>query len=301
MNLALFSDLHGRLRIAMHLMRCSQKARGVALDGALLPGDVGVFPITARMDRATVRWVERDPEEAGFSRHFCAEDQFVQDALDGPPGCDSLDRVPPLLLLTPGNHEDYAFLDKKGRHGNARHAPMGTFPVDFYEAVHVIRNGSVVSVKGQDGHVIRVASLWGIEQAKPGAPYAMNQEAASALVDLGRGAFDLLLTHDAPYGLFPGGKGASLVSDVLRTCQPAWHLFGHVHPHHGIYEYAIEGASTRCLLLNNLNFGPDGQDRLEAVMAILEWRDGSGEVHIVDEPWLRQMTRTTWQHVLPPS
>ncbi len=299
MRIALFSDVHVRLRIAMHLMRCWQRAHGLLLDGALFAGDVGLFPDATRMDRATLRWIERDPEEAGFSRHFRAEDPFVQEALDGPPECDPLDRVQPLLLLTPGNHEDYAFLEEEGRHGHARHAPEGTFPVDFYEAVHVIRNGAVVTLKGQDGASLRVGSLWGIEQAKPGAPYAMSPEAANALIARGPGAFDLLLTHDAPQGAYPGGKGAGLVSDVLRACQPAWHVFGHVHPKHNVFEYPLDGVPTRCLLLNELNFGPEGNRQLRFVMAILDWRTGRGELDIVDEHWMRTMTRATWQHVLP--
>lgn len=70
MKIALFSDVHGRIRVVLHMMRCWQLANRQMLDGTLLAGDVGCFPDPAKFDRAARKWIEKDPEEAGFSRCF---------------------------------------------------------------------------------------------------------------------------------------------------------------------------------------------------------------------------------------
>ena len=44
MKLVLFSDVHGRLRIVLHLIRRWQMAHKIYLDGALIAGDLGCFP-----------------------------------------------------------------------------------------------------------------------------------------------------------------------------------------------------------------------------------------------------------------
>ena len=44
MKIALFSDVHGRLRVVLRLIRCWQMAHRTYLDGALIAGDLGCFP-----------------------------------------------------------------------------------------------------------------------------------------------------------------------------------------------------------------------------------------------------------------
>ena len=43
-KLALFSDVHGHLRIVLHMMRCWQVTHQEKLDGALVAADLGCFP-----------------------------------------------------------------------------------------------------------------------------------------------------------------------------------------------------------------------------------------------------------------
>jgi hypothetical protein len=44
MKIALFSDVHGHLRIVLHLIRNWQMTHKIHLDGALIAGDLGCFP-----------------------------------------------------------------------------------------------------------------------------------------------------------------------------------------------------------------------------------------------------------------
>ena len=70
MKIALFSDVHGHLRILLRLIRNWQIAHSSHVDAALIAGDLGCFPDTSKFDRATKRWIDRDPEEAGFAKYF---------------------------------------------------------------------------------------------------------------------------------------------------------------------------------------------------------------------------------------
>jgi hypothetical protein len=76
MKLALFSNVHGRLRLVLHLIRCWQMAHRTELDGGLIAGDLGCFPDPTKFDNAARRWIERDPEEAGFSRSISISSHF---------------------------------------------------------------------------------------------------------------------------------------------------------------------------------------------------------------------------------
>jgi hypothetical protein len=67
MKVALFSDVHGHLRIVLHLIRNWQIEHNSHLDGALIAGDLGCFPDSSKLDKATRRWVAVDPEQAGFT------------------------------------------------------------------------------------------------------------------------------------------------------------------------------------------------------------------------------------------
>jgi hypothetical protein len=249
------------------------------------------------MDRATRRWIERDPEEAGFSRYFTAPDPQVEAYLRPDPAQGPLAAVRRRLLFTAGNHEDYAFLESLAKRGPAEGAPGNTFSVDCYGAFHCIHNGRVARIRSDGGAELRVAALWGIEQSRPLAPYRMSREAAGALEALGRGAFDLLLTHDVPDGVYPGHRGSTLVTEVLRACDPPFHLFGHAHPFHGQHEFLPEGLQTRCWIFEDLGFGKKGDGTLEGAMGLLDWDGRRGTIEKVGDPWLRRMRQETWMYV----
>src|SRR5581483_4576115 len=189
MKLALFSDIHGHLRLMLRLIRNWQLVHATRLDAALIAGDLGCFPDPSKFDRATRRWVERDPEEAGFSKYFASPVAEVERLFEGEFG------VHCPILFVAGNHEDYDHLGAAGVQGPARGAPQDTFPVDCYRRIHCVRDGAIVEIHGEDQARLRIAGLWGIENTRAGAPYKIKADAVHQLVTEGNGAFDLLLTH----------------------------------------------------------------------------------------------------------
>lgn len=298
MKLALFSDVHGRLRIVLHLMRCWQFAHQTELDGVLIAGDLGCFPDASKFDKATRRWIERDPEEAGFSKYFAHPTAEVQALLAEHPELGKHSAIRGPILFVPGNHEDYDFLHSISGNQKAPGAPNGTYPVDCYQVVHCILNGTIVKVRGRDGQDIRIAGLWGIENTAPDAPYRILPDAAGKLIQQGAGSFDLLLTHDVPCEAYPQG-GSVLITKVIRACRPVFHLCGHAHPVRGQHELKLPDASTQTWLLENVSFGKDGYGTLAGCMAILNWSRTGGTVELVQDEWLRRMRMKNWQHVLP--
>lgn len=133
MKIALFSDVHGRLRIVLHLLRYWQIVNNEELDAALIAGDLGCFPEPDKFDKATRRWIERDPREAGFSTYFVRPKSDVQKYLEKKPESGPYSAVRCPILFTPGNHEDYEYLKVRSTLTNVANGPPGTFSVDCYQ------------------------------------------------------------------------------------------------------------------------------------------------------------------------
>jgi Icc-related predicted phosphoesterase len=291
MKLALFSDVHGRLRIVLHLIRNWQMEHKTHLDGALIAGDLGCFPDIAKLDKSTRRWMESDPEEAGFSRFFTQPVDTVATLFKAEFGAHSDVSCP--IFFVPGNHEDYAFLEAEQRASD-----QATFTVDCYRRFHCIRDGAVINLPGHDGNRLRVAGIWGIEKTLPQAPYQLKPDIVRKLVSRGEGNFDFLLTHDAPAVAYPTG-GSEAVTRVIRACKPSIHLFGHVHPVDGRHQYNVPNIRTRSFLLRDISFGKKGDENLSGTMAILDWDGTDTQFELVQDNWIKRMRRGNWEQTWP--
>jgi hypothetical protein len=175
------------------------------------------------------------------------------------------------IFFVPGNHEDYDYIAS-----TSRKEPLN----------------------GENNTSLRVAGIWGIENARPNAPYQIKASTAQQLRARGRHTFDLLLTHDAPAEAYPHG-GSALITQVIRECCPDIHLFGHVHPSQGIHEFLVPGCKTKSLVLKHVSFGKDGSKGLRGAMGILDWDGSRSNMEIVNEDWLQQMNYKNWDRVLP--
>ncbi|MGP8199419.1 MAG: metallophosphoesterase family protein [Limisphaerales bacterium] len=296
MKIALFSDVHGHLRILLRLIRNWQIAHSSHVDAALIAGDLGCFPDTSKFDRATKRWIDRDPEEAGFAKYFTTPLPEVERLFEPEFGEFSAVRCP--ILFVPGNHEDYDYIASASRQEPAQNAPQSTFPVDCYKRFHCIHDGAVVTLHGENNTSLRIAGIWGIENARTNSPYQIKASTVQRLRERKRHTFDLLLTHDAPAEAYPQG-GSALIAEVIRECCPDIHLFGHVHPIQGQYEFFVAGSKTKSLVLENVSFGRDASGSLSGAMGILDWDGYRAKTVIVKEPWLQQMHHKNWDRVWP--
>src|SRR5260370_26052893 len=128
MNIALFSDVHGHLRIILHMIRNWQIAHSAHFDAAVIAGDLGCFPDPSKFDKATKRWTDRDPEEAGFAKYFTTPVAEIERLFEPELGEFSAIRCP--ILFVAGKQQNtvlIAFASKQAPWGGA---PPKTAPRD---------------------------------------------------------------------------------------------------------------------------------------------------------------------------
>src|SRR5262249_26361184 len=97
-----FGDLHGRILPAFALARAWQREHEEPLAGLLQVGDLGYFPFSSRLDKATKRHAQRDTLELGAQ--LVVRPSREADELFADPD------TPPTLWFIAGNHEDYEAL-----------------------------------------------------------------------------------------------------------------------------------------------------------------------------------------------
>ena len=129
----MLGDVHGHLTLAFRVLCRWEREMGRRLDLALQVGDLGAFPPPFRLDKATRRFAEKDPDELGFADYYeggpDAEEVFGEDA-------DHARRFDADLVFIKGNHEDFEFLAEVA--GGARE-PV---PVDAFGRIRYLPSGS---------------------------------------------------------------------------------------------------------------------------------------------------------------
>lgn len=293
MNIAIFADLHGRLLLAFKLCARWQKETGEQIDLILQAGDLGAFPEFNRLDKATRRYVERDPTELGFMQHFCEYDPEIAAIL--------AETTCPLVFVR-GNHEDHFWLDELERtHEGA------TFPIDAYQRVFNLKTGlpwtfqknaESITVLGI-GRIGPVHEEANNEQDKYIQPYEEKRIAA-----LEKMPIDLLLTHHSRFDFVILERGVKIkastgmkeIEYILDLYQPAYHFFGHyggppqVRPDTNGVTLSVKLADLHWERWNTV---------LEAgSMGILRWHNPvEHSFTVLDHSWLKEYNSTTWQYI----
>jgi hypothetical protein len=275
-----FGDLHGRVLAAFRLALAWQRDHGERLAGLLQVGDLGYFPDPTRLDRATRKHAQRDPLELGAtlvaSRSADADAVFAEADL------------PEALWFVAGNHEDFEALEL------LVHGPGCTrddFPVDYYQRVRCLRDGHAAALPGG----LRVGGLWGIDGEEPTArrgPPARGRINSRSATALSAASFDVLLTHDAPFGAARPDSGSEAISSVLRRARPAFAFFGHYHEPGPLR--VEEFAATQVYHLEGLEFRGRGRGAEERSVGVLRWGRQGGRFDYVPRAWLATVTRDNW-------
>lgn len=234
MNIAVVGDVHGHLALMYAILARWQKERQERIDLILQVGDLGAFLPTSTLDRATRRHAERDPEELGFT-DFAGEQPLKT----------PLDPRPPLVFI-PGNHEDFELLDRADL---ATPATQAVFPVSHDGRILALRSARVFEF-ASGGERVRVAGISGISERGRKSVHPrvhLDEEDIVTLASNADGAFDILITHEAPAGLADGmrhGSGSGLLRLVVESTQPRFAFFGH-HGRSG--EWRIGRTEVRAL------------------------------------------------------
>ena len=293
MNIAIFSDLHGRLLLAFQLCARWQRETGEHIDLILQAGDVGAFSDVGRLDKATRRYAEQDPTELGFLEHFLRYDPDV-DRLLAKTTC-------PMIFVR-GNHEDHIWLNELEQRNEDT-----IVPIDAYKRVYNLKTGLPwIFQKGKEHITIlgigRIAAPLGegdLQQDK----YIQDYE-VKRLTQLKQQPLDILLTHDARPDFVllergvksKGSTGMGEIKDLLERYRPSYHFFGH---YGGSPQVRPDtNGVTRSVKLADLHWERGTSVLERGSMGILRWQNP--EQHsftVLDDPWLKEYTIHTWRYL----
>jgi hypothetical protein len=275
-----FGDLHGRVLPAFVLARAWQREYNEPLAGLLQVGDLGYFPDSTRLDKATKRFVQKDAMELGAQ--LVIRESSDADAIFAQPD------VPGPMWFIAGNHEDHEQLsDRYGLPGSTD----DDFPTDHYGQLRCIVSGRVAEVPGG----LRVGGLWGIDDEAPGCRRNVSKwmriEPKRAR-ELALRPMDVLLTHESPRDAMILDAGSEHISFVIEYAKPAFAFFGHYHGEGRLDECDL--GPTRPYHLAGLEFRGKGGSAEDRCAGVLRWGEGGGEFEYVDPKWLRTITRHNW-------
>lgn len=269
MRIAFVGDVHGRAFHALAAVATLQAGLSARFDLIVQVGDFG-FPDPERADEAGKRYLAADPAEADLSRLLAATG----------PRAEALARVRESLgqpvLFVRGNHEDVRWLN-----GLAVDRATQAAPADPFDLFRYVPDGTVLDLEG-----IRVAFLGGVEELPGDA--AIDRTAYASLLQLPRGAVDLLVTHEGPYGSSRGyhgdALGSRLMTELVAKLQPAFHVFGHAHQCIGPERLGKTIYLGVDALVASAIWQPDAQGLKPGCLAVLD-TETCALAHVTDD-WL---------------
>jgi len=180
-----------------------------------------------------------------------------------------------------GNHEDFHWLQSQKLTVQSDFVPVDPFDLLYYAA-----DGAILNHGG-----LSIAFLGGIETPTY-EQKSIDPRSYEKLMSLRPRSVDILVTHDAPYGIakdFRGGtQGSPLVEDLIRRIEPKYLISGHYHHMNGPISFGI----TTYLGLNIL-VPPLRRDESRRVqpgsLAILDTE--TNHLKFVTEDWLSRFAK----------
>lgn len=282
MNIAIFADVHGRVLLCFTLCARWQHTTGECIDLILQCGDLGAFPDLSRLDRATMRYAQRDPSELGFARQFTKEQPQVATVL--------AETTCPLIFVR-GNHEDHAWLDRLEAQSDD-----ALFSVDVYQRVWCLKTGVPYTYRIGD-EALTILGVGRIqpkdEQKASHAPYIQPAERAR-IRQLDHFALDILLTHDSAQHFVTHGYGMEEIRLLLDRYHPPYHFYVHTGRPLDLRQDA-NGVTTSCKL-SDLHWDErkPGKQLEPGGMGILRWHSRTNHrFEVVAAPWWQDYTAYT--------
>ncbi|HLY30800.1 MAG TPA: metallophosphoesterase [Ktedonobacterales bacterium] len=313
MNIAIFSDVHGRVLLAFKLCARWEQEAGEKLDLVLQAGDLGAYPSEESLDRATRAHAKSDPSELGFMQDFGSYNAEVAEIL--------AQTTCPMICVR-GNHEDHVWLDTL-----EERASSPIYSIDPYQRVWMLKTGVPYTFHVEhrtefsaieetpssveqlsDGHRLSIIGVGRIA-APPGAfsnapdprgranRYILPEESVRIRALRARSC-NILLTHDSARDGMIAGSGSDDITWLLSEMRPAYHFFGH-YGGPCVVRKDANGVTTSCKLAD-LHWGKGAQQRTldPGSMGILRWKGADDHsFEVVDAPWLREYTPHSWRYV----
>ncbi len=270
MLIGFLGDLHGRVLHALALIVTWQKQSGRRFDMLIQVGDMGAFRDMSSLEQTANCHFALDPSQRDFVR-LMQTDADLAEALSTLGGT-----IGTPVHFIRGNHEDFALLENLPRDSGS-----GTAAVDRFGLLRYVPDGMVMTF-GK----LRFAFLGGVEERSDAA--GINRGAYEALLALGPGSIDVLVTHQGPYGSSIGFKGdihgSRMITNLIEDIRPTFNVAGHAHVLSGTNRF---GETTYlgldCVIPSPL-YHPDARGFQPGSLGILDTDHGLLEP--VTDDWL---------------
>ncbi|WP_282942171.1 metallophosphoesterase [Paenibacillus sp. RC67] len=273
MHIGFVGDIHGRVLHTQALLAAWQQKMNQKLDFIIQVGDLGAYPIPDEV-LMKEKYVREDPAELDFSRMLRAEGELAEWIV-----ALRKNELNPIHFIR-GNHEDFDWLDSLGSSAEQ------VVSVDPFNLFYYVKDGTIIHVND-----MKIAFIGGI-QTKEYRQKSIDPNSYERLSQLRPGEVDILVTHDAPYGIgisyLGETQGSIMISNLIETIQPKYAIGGHYHHMIGPKLF----GNTIYLGLNVLvDLRKDGLLRRvqPGCLAILDTDMGS--LSFVTEDWLSEMDK----------
>lgn len=270
MKIAFVGDIHGRVFHTLAVLATLQQKTDHQLDMIIQVGDLGAYPFPTQEMR-NAKFILDDPTELDFSKLIHAKGKLL----------DNLyllkEELHTPIYFIRGNHEDFNWLNKISKRNITSVDKTGFFSY--------VVDGTTMKIN--DYHI---SFLGGIETEQEDET-SINEEVYDKLLHSPVGELDILVTHDAPYGIgtsFTGQvQGSRKISTLIEKIKPKYLISGHYHHLNGPKVY----SETTYLGLNIL-VPPLRRDRSRKVqsdsIAILD--TSLNTIEVLQEEWVSQFS-----------
>jgi predicted phosphohydrolase len=290
-HFAVFGDIHGRIALMYTLAYLWENESGIKLSGLLQVGDMGAFPNPFKLDDATQKYAENDPDELGFHK-FCTQTEESEFYL-------ARQNTPNTYFIR-GNHEDFDYLDSFSMPET----------VDPWQRLHFIPDGQQITLFK---HRITIGGFSGIppstEQRARGKKARKKYRKAHRHVNIDRRFFssvkaksafnksekiDILMTHAGPQ--CPDLQcGSIYLTELAKRIRPKVHLFGH---HHQVIGPCQGPGNSLLVGLEHLDFNKNGELKEGAWGILTLSGDSANFTSPKNLPFLKTVKRDTYRSLL---
>ena len=223
MRIAFVGDVQGRIFHLFSVLDSWQSRNNCKFDAMIQVGDLGAYP-NPDEKMLTSKFVLQDPTELDFSRFIYADKDLKNYLLL------TREQFKCPIWFIRGNHEDFLWLDEIKR---SSINPISS--IDQFDLLHYVSDGTVTDI-----HNMKVAFLGGIETSELDEG-SINEIEYQKLIQYSPGEIDVLVTHDAPYGINVGFKGkvqgSKKITHLIEQVQPKYLIAGHYHHMNGPRKY----------------------------------------------------------------
>lgn len=270
MKIGFIGDIHGRVFHTLAVLTAWQIRNQCKLDLIFQVGDLGAYPYPNEKLKKN-KYVRKDPAQLDFSRFLQATGilaeniQYIR-----------ANHLKPIYFIR-GNHEDFTYLRTK-----SNLIENGTVCIDPFDLLYYAKDGSIIEQNN-----LNIAFLGGIQTTRNGEE-SIDETAYYNLLKNGK-EIDILITHDAPFGIGRGYygdiQGSTMISTLMNQVQPKYLIAGHYHHMVGPLKY----ENTTYLGLNVLvNLRENENDQLRNIepgsIAVLD--TSQNELQFVLDPWI---------------